>query len=70
MTVVFVYTVDDYLNDPIVLKLKPVVARKASVFPAVSVCIEKHSSGRVSNYAVDHFVRNYYAEHSIPEPEQ
>lgn len=54
----------------IVMKLEPVIARKTSFFPAVSVCISKDVRKIVSNERVEHFVRTYYAEHNIPEPQQ
>ena len=70
MIVVFVYTLDDHLSDPIVIKFDPVVARKTSVFPAVSVCIEKTLGKRVDTDKVEHFIKKYYAEHNIAEPQK
>ncbi|XP_055306541.1 uncharacterized protein LOC129570844, partial [Sitodiplosis mosellana] len=71
MTVVFVYTLNDYADDPIVINVNPIISKENSVFPAVSVCIQRydHERRRVSTERIEQFVRKYYAEHNIKEPQ-
>lgn len=70
MIVLFVYTLNDYLDSQVVIEFETINLDGDSVFPAISVCIEKFNNNRASNQRVKNFVQKYYAEHGIEEPQQ
>lgn len=70
MIVVFLYTINDYLDSPVVINVDTINSNKNNVFPAVSVCILKMYSNRASTERVKPFVKKYYADHNIEEPQE
>lgn len=70
MTAVFMYTLNDYTNSPIVIDVDLTISNKHSAFPAVSVCIQRLDIQEASTERVRNFVQKYYAEHNIEEPNE
>lgn len=71
MTVLFLYTLNDYLESRIVINVQPIVTGEKNVFPAVSVCIKKSNLNNDASIArVKSFVQKYYTEHAIDLPEE
>lgn len=68
MIVVFVYTLNDYLDNPVDINIDTIASNKNNVFPAVSICIEKYDNYRASTTRVKNFVQKYYDEHKFEEP--
>lgn len=69
MTVVSVYTINDYLETPVVINIDPAISNRNSTFPAVSVCIQK-GYARFCLKKIEQFIKKYYADHNIKEPER
>lgn len=63
--VLFVYTLNDYMESPTVINIGTTVAGKSHAFPAVSVCIRKYRNHEASIVRVKDFVEKYHAEHNI-----
>lgn len=70
MSFVFLHSLDDYSNDPIVIKFNPTISIKNTVFPAVSICISKIDDNGASTRRIENFVKKYYAEYNIEVPEE
>lgn len=70
MIVLFVYTLNDCMDSPIVINVEPIISNQYSVFPAVSVCIKKKKTYTANNERVKNFIQKYYAENNIKEPQQ
>lgn len=67
MTVVLVNTLNDSLNNSVVITIDPSLTRKSIVFPAVSVCSQQLDFDRTIN-RIEKYVRKYYEEHNIWKP--
>lgn len=67
---VFAYTIYDYLDSPIVINIDAVITNDNSIFPAVSVCIEKFDNYRANTERIKNFVQKYYSEQNIEEPQE
>lgn len=65
MSVIAVYTLDDYLESPAVIEIGTIDPNKDTAFPAVSLCIRKFENNKASTERVEQFVEKYYAEHNI-----
>lgn len=70
MAAISVYTINDYLESPVVINVQTTISDKNNVFPAISVCIKRAHYSIVSSKSVKKFVQKYYAEHKIAEPQQ
>ncbi|XP_055295186.1 uncharacterized protein LOC129564958 [Sitodiplosis mosellana] len=70
MILVFVYTLNDYLNEPVVINFDPIITKKSSVFPVVSVCIRRSDYVKPSTKRIKQYVKRYYTEHDIEEPQR
>lgn len=66
MSLVFIYTLNDYVEDPV--NINPTTSGKNNVFPAISVCITKNNYQSVSTERIEKYVKKYYAENNIEEP--
>lgn len=69
MAVVFVYTLNDYMESRIVLSIDPTLTKKSVVFPAVSVCIQKDNGEQASTKEIEQYIRNY-TEPNMEEPQR
>lgn len=65
MSVVFVYTLNDYFESPILINVDTIALNESNVFPAVSVCIHNHKQKTATAIEAESFVATYYAEHNI-----
>lgn len=70
MATLFVYTLNDYRESPVVINVDTIISNKNNVFPAVSICARKWDNKRASTKRLKQFVRKYYANHNIEEPQE
>jgi len=72
MAVVFVYTLNDYLDDPVILNIDPIITKTSIAFPAVSVCIDgahDYNPNNTISARIEHYIRQYYTNHNLLEPQ-
>ena len=64
MSVVSVYTLNDYFESPVLINVDTIGLNESNVFPAVSICICNYNKIARST-EVESFIEKYYAEHNI-----
>lgn len=69
MVLIFVYTNEAYANDAISINFDTNYLEWNNTFPAISFCMLRPTNPD-SKYKIEQFVRKYYEEKNIEEPDE
>lgn len=65
LILVSVYTMNDYLESPVVIKIESIVPNENIAFPAVSVCMEKYEKNSISTESVKRFFKFLHEDREV-----
>lgn len=64
----FLYSLNDALDNSTVIHFNATNSNQQAVFPAISLCIKYYKDKKTNIEKLKAFIQNYYAEHDIEVP--